>query len=184
MNLKYEYECALSGVTAPGELPHAEDGLDDLPQGWFEVRLSRRTPNPKWLLIQRVKEAMVSALIGQFPKEVRDAQEVAVRVQLDAQFFALENATSPYITDVETVYLAPPESSEDIAEAVNQFREMVGLSPMEAGDDEDEDDDGVEPPQSAVEPAPAPVAVGGATAAGEAVVGNKRVKKPLPEART
>lgn len=159
---KYEYECSLSGITSPGDMPHAEDGLDDLPVGWFELRLSRRVPNPKWVLIQQVKEAMVSALISQYPPEVREAQEVAIRVQLEAQFFAMENATSPYITDVETIYLSPPESSEDVAEAIDSLRETVGLPPFEEGDDDDEEE----------APAPAPVEP-------PPVVG-KRQKKALP----
>jgi hypothetical protein len=169
LNLKYEYECALSGVTVPGEMPHAGDGLDDLPQGWFEVRLSRRTVNPKWLLIQNVKEAMLNALLSQYPKEVKQAQEVAIRLQLEAQFFALESATTPYLTDVETVYMSPPESSEDVAEAVNEVREMLGLT---AASTEYADDVEDEPPAAAVEEPAA------------AAVGNKRPKKKLPEAKT
>lgn len=165
MNLKYEYECALSGITVPGELAYAEDGLDDLPQGWFEVKLSRRAPNPKWVLIQQVKRAMLGALISQYPKEVRDAQEVAVRLQLDAQFFGIENATPPYITEVETVYLSPPGLSEDVADAVNQLRDLIGLEPLDDGDEDDENEEVVENTASA-EVAPAVV--------------EKRPKKPLP----
>ena len=170
LNLKYEYECALSGVTVPGEMPHAGDGLDDLPQGWFEVRLSRRIANPKWLLIQNVKEAMLNALLSQYPKEVKQAQEVAIRLQLEAQFFALENATAPYVTDVETVYLSPPESSEDVAEAINEIRQLLGLP--ELSDYTEEEGEVEEAASSAAEEA-IPEAVS-----------NKRPKKKLPEAKT
>ena len=170
MNLKYEYECALSGITVPGELAYAEDGLDDMPQGWFEVKLSRRAPNPKWVLIQHVKRAMLEALISQYPKEVQAAQGTAVRLQLDAQFFGLENATPPYVTEVETVYLSPPALSEDVADAVNQLRELIGLDPLEEDADEDDEDEEVVEKVAAVEASPAVV--------------EKKSKKALPSTGT
>jgi hypothetical protein len=142
---KYEYECALSGVVAAGQVPYEEDGLYDLPAGWTEVKMSRRMFNPKWVLIQQVKEAMVKGLTSQFPEAAQAGQGVAIQLQVDAQFFGMEQETPVYLTEVETVYLAPPEMSEDVAESVNQARELLGLEPRSDDEDNlDEDEEEVE----------------------------------------
>tara|TARA_Y100000310_G_scaffold40767_1_gene38233 strand:- start:2143 stop:2607 length:465 start_codon:yes stop_codon:yes gene_type:complete len=141
MTENYEYECALSGLIAPGGVPFEGDGLDDLPAGWTEVRMSRRVMNPKWVLIQQVKQAMVEGLKTQFPEAVQDAQAVAIRLQVDAQFWGLEQETSTYITEMETVYLAPPEMSEDVAASVNEARELLGLSAFFYEEEEEDDQD-------------------------------------------
>ena len=144
MNDQYEYECALSGLIAPGAMPFLGDDLHDLPPGWIEVRMSHRIVNPRYALLQQVKEAMATALMGQFAEEVRESQGVVVRLQIEAQFYQMEQDIEPYLTEVETVYLAPPEVSEDVAAAVNQVREMVGLEALEMEEPEPE------PPKKAV----------------------------------
>jgi hypothetical protein len=138
MNNKYEYECALSGLVASGEIPFEKDGLEDMPHGWIEVKMSRRMFNPKWVLIQQVKRAMLDGLMSQFAEDVQEAQGVAIQLQVDAQFYGMEQDTPPYVTEVETVYLAPPEMSEDVAESVNECRELLGLEPLEEEEDEEE----------------------------------------------
>lgn len=135
---KFEYECALSGVVVPGDAFYGEDGLEDLPAGWTEVKMSRRVYNPKWILLQQVKNAMVKGLMSQFPLDVQEAQGVAIRIQVEAQFQALENVTPPYFTEVETAYLAAPDTSEEMFEAVNEARELMGFSTL-GSDAEDED---------------------------------------------
>lgn len=152
----YEYECALSGLHADGGVPYAADGLEDMPPGWTEVRLSRRRYNPRWVAIQQVKKAMVERLMAQFPEAAQtQGQQMTLHIQVEAQFRALENDTPMYLTDVETVYLAPPETAEEVAEAYNQARELLGLDPFEPiegpesedsehqgeEDEEDEEDD-------------------------------------------
>ena len=153
MTDQYEYECALSGIVTPGELSYDGDELHDLPVGWIEVRMSRRVLNPQYVLIQQIKSAMAESLIGQYPEEIREAQGIAIRVQIDAQFYGMEQETPPYLTEAETVYLAPPEVSEDVAEAVNQVREMLGLEPLEAEEVEEEQE---EPPAKKVPAKKAP----------------------------
>jgi hypothetical protein len=137
----YEYECALSGIVAPGELKFDKDGLGDLPQGWTEVRLSRRYFNPKWVLIQQVKDAMVRGLIAQFDEGSQQAQQVAIRLQIDSQFFALEQDTPVYLTETETVYLSSPNLSPEVAEEYNKARELLGLEPVEPEDEEEEEEE-------------------------------------------
>jgi hypothetical protein len=142
MTPNFEYECALSGVVSAGQAHFDEDGLDDLPAGWTEVKFTRRTFNPKWVLIQQVKTAMVDGLSRQFPEAVQEAQQVAIRLQVSAQFYVMEQDTPVYITEVETVYLSSPEISEDVAAAMNQARELLGLDALQLieADDEDEGD--------------------------------------------
>jgi hypothetical protein len=149
---KYEYECALSGIVAPGSLDFSKDGLEDLPVGWSEIRMSRRVFNPKWVLIQQVKRAMIDGLLAQFPDAAKEGQGVAIRLQVDAQFYTMEQDTPAYLTEVETVYVAPRELSEDVAEAYDEAREMLGLDPLEdEAEDENEEDAAPEP-----EPEPEP----------------------------
>lgn len=143
-NDQYEYECALSGIVTPGELSYDGDDLGDLPVGWIEVRMTNRVLNPQYVLIQQIKKAMADSLMSQYPEEVREAQGVAIRVQIDAQFYQMERDTPPYLTEAEVLYLAPPEVSEDVAEAVNKVRELLGLEVLEQ---EEEPEEVIEPPK-------------------------------------
>lgn len=155
----YEYECALSAIRAEGGGFFEADGLEDLPAGWTEVKLSRRHFNPRWVAIQQVKRAMLERLTSQFPESAQTAgQRAAVQLQVEAQFHSLEQATPMYLTEVETVYLAPPETAEEVAEAYNEARELLGLDAVtlqevdsdghgaeeheeESGDEDDDDED-------------------------------------------
>ena len=123
-----EYECALSGITeAPSEESNS-DGLDDLPVGWTKVTIARRQFNPKWLMIQQVKEAMVEGLLSQIPAEMQESQRFLISVQVDAQFHGIESATSMYIRDVDdVVYLS---DSGDIADSINEVRQLLGLDAL------------------------------------------------------
>ncbi len=127
MSAKHEYECSLTGLTAPGEIQFEADDLDDLPSGWIRVQIARRELNPEYVLLQRVKNGMVAALMSQFPEKVRQAQGIAVRMQIDAQFSHYESTLSPYLTSVETVYVSDPEASPEVLEAFNTARESLGL---------------------------------------------------------
>lgn len=139
------YECALSGIQAEASVPFTGDELNDLPVGWTEVRVSRRVFNPKWVLIQQVKDAMIQGLKAQFGEALKDPQqELVLQLQVEAQLYGLEQNTPMYITEVEVAHLAPPDTSAEILEAVNQFREMIGLEPLapeEDGEGEDEGED-------------------------------------------
>jgi len=135
MKDRYEYECALSGIVSPGGMSFAPDKLEDLPPGWTEVKLSRRVYNPKWVLIQQVKRAMIEGLLTQYPEAAKAGQGVAIRLQVDAQFYMLEKDTDAFSTEVEIVYLAPKELSEDVEEAYNKARDLLGLDPVEDYED-------------------------------------------------
>lgn len=155
---RYEYECALSGVTAPGEVVYEKDGLDDLPAGWVKITFQRRVANPKYVLIQQVKNVMLEALVSRFPENTRQAQEAAIRLQVEAQYYVLERDTPPYYTEEESVYVSSPEESEDVAEALNEARELLGFDDGDADDEDDDEDVDVATVEPDPEPEPAPVA--------------------------
>jgi len=145
MKSMYEYECALSGLTEGGSIPFDADDLDDLPAGWTELRFSRRIFNPRWVMIQHTKKAMVEGLLLQVPEENREQSRVSVQLQVDANFYGLEADTPMYLTEVETVYLSPPEANEQVAEAYNTLRQDLGLEPVaveDAGEETEEEGEG------------------------------------------
>lgn len=145
MNENYEYECALSGKTAEGELPFDGDNLGDLPPGWIQVTLTRRVINPEWLLLQQTKEAAVTMAANQIPANVtgaiRNAQVNVIRMHIRAQYHAIEAEIPPYLSYTEQVHIAPPESDSDLLEAFNELRESLGLEAYDTSvlDDGDED---------------------------------------------
>jgi len=136
----YEYECSVTGVVEEGGRSYDKDGLGDLPSGWTQITMKRRELNPKWILIQQVKSAMVEGLVQQFPLEIQDVQKYAVSLQVEAQFHGLEEATPMYLLAVDdTVYIS---DSGEVVESLNDVRELVGLEPIEfVTDDEDQGDD-------------------------------------------
>lgn len=138
MSAKYEYECSLTAITAPGEIQFDGDDLDDLPSGWVCVKIARREINPEYAMLQNLKKGMVTALMSQFPENVRQAQGVAVRMQIDAQFSHYESTLSPYLTSVETVYISDPEASPEVLEAFNVTRESLGLDTWSEVEEESE----------------------------------------------
>ena len=133
--MQYEYECALTGVVEPGGYENDSDGLGDLPVGWTKIEITRRQLNPRWMLIQQVKEAMVEGLVQQFPEDIRDVQRYAVSVQVEAQFHGLEQDTPMYLPDIQdVVYIS---DNEDIVDVINGFRDTLGLEllELEAGEE-------------------------------------------------
>lgn len=137
--MTYEYECAMTGLTREGGAEEEFDGLGDLPVGWTRVRITRRAYNPRWVMIQQVKEAMVANMLQQMPPEAQAAQRHILGVQVDAQFHALESDTPMFLPDIdEVVYLS---GSGDIVDSVNEMREMLGLEPLVTSDDHEDVND-------------------------------------------
>lgn len=148
----FEYECAMSGLTAEGQIHEEADGLDDLPVGWTCIRITRRVYNPEWVMLQQLKEGMVTQLLQQVPPEQMDLMRDPLNFQVDAQFHAKEKDTPVFLPDTDDlVYLSP---GADVTEALNEVREQLGLGVMPAlhvpalEDAElDDDDDDVEDPE-------------------------------------
>jgi len=136
----FDYECALTGIVAESSFPDDCDGLGDLPVGWTRVHLVRRQYNPKWLLIQQVKQNMIEALLQQVPEDLHSSQQYVVGLQVEAQFHSLEEQTPMYLSDVEdVVYIS---DSGEILGALNEIRSALSQEslpePLEEEEEEEE----------------------------------------------
>jgi hypothetical protein len=139
-----QYECALTGQVVDGSPAdtHTKDG--DMPVGWTKITMTRRMYNPSWLLIQQVKNRMIQGLLAQLPPEIQQAEELAIRLQVEAQFASLENLTPRYERDFdETIYLS---DSGDVFDSLNEAREALGMERVafedtNGSDDEDDEED-------------------------------------------
>jgi len=142
-----EYECAISGIIAEGTIEHDKDGLGTMPPGWTRLTVERRDPNVKWMAIRDLKAAMLENILKQYPDEQRDIQRLAISLQVDAQFAALEGITPPYLTTKEVVYLAPREANPGIKEVIDNLRDNLGLESLEYEEDLDEEEEEQAPPE-------------------------------------
>lgn len=134
-----EYECALTGVTSLGGDFEEEDGLDDLPLGWIEVRMARRALNPEWMMLQQIMEASRQQLMAQLPPEGnREEQEMFVNYQVKLAYDQAQKMTPKYVKDVDDVFYLSPEG--EVISALNEVRESFGLEPVEPPTDVEEDD--------------------------------------------
>lgn len=147
---EFEYECAVSGLTADGSIPDPvsskEDDLSDLPVGWTRIRISRRQLNPKWLLIQHTKERMLQSLVQQTGAKT-PVDQISLSLQVEAQMAPLEKTTPMYTEDVDdVVYLSDHES---VLAVLDNLRGSFGLDPMPAvvEDGDEDEDEGEEAPQ-------------------------------------
>lgn len=139
---EFEYECAISGLTAESAAfdPNAtKDELGDLPVGWTRVRVTRRQINPKWVMIQHTKDRMLQTLIQQTGAKT-PVEQISLSLQVEAQMAPLEKTTPMYTEDVDdVVYLSDHES---VLAVLDNLRGSFGLDPMPAvAQDEDEDED-------------------------------------------
>jgi hypothetical protein len=137
-----DIECAVSGIFAEQVEEFKDDGLGGLPQGWTQLTVKRRAPNPKYFAIQQLKTAMFENMMTQarqqpIPEEAREMQEMAIQLQVEAAMAALEQKTPLYITTTEVIYIAPPETDPGIKEFVRALQENLSLSSF--GDEEDDE---------------------------------------------
>ena len=68
-------------------------------------------------------------------------QENMVRMQQEAQYFAMEKETPVYITTEEVIFIADPAGNDELIGAFNEARASLGLEPMadDASNDGDHD---------------------------------------------
>lgn len=127
---EFEYECAVSGLTAESASldPNSpKDELSDLPVGWTRIRVSRRQINPKWVMIQHTKEKMLQTLIQQTGAKTQ-IDQITLSLQVEAQMAPLEKSTPMYVEDVDDVVYLSDHSG--VLGVLNEFRDSVGLPPM------------------------------------------------------
>jgi len=140
-----DIECAVSGIFAEPVDDFKDDGLGGLPPGWTQIVIKRRSANPKYFAIQRLKEAMYENMMAQaaqheVPEEAREMQRIAIQLQVEATMAALEAKTPLYNTSTETLFIAPPETDPGIKEVVRSLRESLAMTSF--GDEEEDEDEG------------------------------------------
>ena len=146
-----DYMCALSGLI-PEEINAGDDEgdeLGDLPNGWIKITVSRRTLNPKWILVQQVKKAAIEQMLASIEGKREDYID-AIEVQIEAQFAAYEEKIGKYILDEDTAYIADPSEHKDIAKEITPFLSAMEFELEDFGindfdDDEDEAEEIEEP---------------------------------------
>ena len=151
-----QFECVLSGLrpteaeAAVVDHPLNDDDLGDLPVGWFEVRVRRRVPNERWLMIQAVKAELVKNQLANVPEDRRDDALPVVALSIDAGYAALEATTPPYLVVEDVVYLASEAREPDapgLTAALRELGEELQLQALGGGtlvaefDDDGADDD-------------------------------------------
>ena len=131
-----DYICCLSGVEPEEGTLLSDETADDLgimPEGWTRITIERRLPNPKWHMIQEVKQGSVEAALQQVDEKDRDGSRPVIEVQVAAQYAALEANIAPFVNTKEVVYVAPPEFDEAMSREFYGIREKLGL-PVPAED--------------------------------------------------
>jgi hypothetical protein len=121
-----DYFCAVSGVVPTADVIVEDEGddLGDLPLGWLKVTVSRRVLNPKWELIQQVKQAAVHQLLQQVEEEHREDVQDAVAIQVEAQYAAYEEKVGKYIVDEQVSFITDPELSAPVTKAIHPIFEL------------------------------------------------------------
>lgn len=121
-----DFVCALSGIKAKeNELLEMDDG--EYPEGWVELKFTRRYISPKWEAIQYVKQGLVAQYLQNIPEEQRDEQLMALSIQVDAQFAALEDMTNKWEEDTQTLYISNPDNNDALMAEYNKLRKSLGL---------------------------------------------------------
>ena len=121
-----DYFCAVSGVVPTADVIVEDEGddLGDLPLGWLKVTVSRRVLNPKWELIQQVKQAAVHQLLQRVEEEHREDVQDAVAIQVEAQYAAYEEKVGKYIVDEQVSFITDPELSAPVTKAIHPIFEL------------------------------------------------------------
>lgn len=138
--MQFDYECALTGLTQEGS-DFFDEEMGDLPVNWTKITIQKRIYNPKWLMIQQVKQMAIQGLLQQLPPELQQSQAWALSLQIEAQFHHLESDTPQFITTEEVAYVS---DGADVREPLNELRDTLGLelvSDEEDAEDEDESTD-------------------------------------------
>ena len=136
--------CALSGVM-PGETEIIDDHEDDLPLGWTRVIIQSRHVNQDWVAVQEVKKASLEQLWetnkGEIPEDHHEAAQRAFRIQIDANYAALENRIPKFREEEEVAYIASTHNNPQLLEEYNKLMEMLDIE-SEFFDEEEDSGEG------------------------------------------
>lgn len=131
--MQFDYECALTGLTKEGS-EFFEDDLADLPVGWTKVTIQKREYNPKWLMIQQVKQMAIQGMLQQLPPEMQREQGWALSLQVEAQFHSMEKETPMFLVDEEVSFIS---DDKEVNEVMLGLRDTLGLPVKEDTDEEE-----------------------------------------------
>ena len=122
-----DYYCVLSGI-APNLIGEDEgDELVDLPNGWIKITIQRRYENPKWVLVQQIKQASMEQMLAQVPESDRESVTEAISLQIEAQYCTLEDKLGRYIVDEEIRYIADPSQSEELFDETHKLFQTLEI---------------------------------------------------------
>lgn len=138
--MQFDYECALTGLTKEGS-EFFDDDLADLPVSWSKVTIQKREYNPKWLMIQQVKQMAIQGMLQQLPPEMQREQGWALSLQVEAQFHSMESQTPMFLVDEEVAFIS---DDKEVNEVMLGLRDTLGLPIKEDTDEAEaaEDPDG------------------------------------------
>jgi len=131
--VQFDYECALTGLTKEGT-EFFDDDLADMPAGWTKVTIQKREYNPKWLMIQQVKQMAIQGMLQQLPPEMQREQGWALSLQVEAQFHSMEKETPMFLVDEEVAFIS---DDKEVNEVMLGLRDTLGL-PIKEDTDEAE----------------------------------------------
>lgn len=118
------YICALSGRSPAAEEMPESGGL---PEGWVRILVQRKLANPRWEVIQEVKQGLFLQSMEALPEEEREANIANVAIQIEAQYSHLETVTGEFVEEEEEAYIAPPESDTALFSEYNKLRLLLGF---------------------------------------------------------
>ena len=150
--MNHEYICALSGKQAQeNTLIDGGDELGDIPLNWTKITIQTRKINPDYQMLQLVKSAMVAQLNTQIdPKASQDEQNIAkisIRMQVDAQFAALEDRMTPFLIEEIQTFISDPSADTQLQDAWLSLLENLDL----AEEAEEENEKSITAPSKKIE---------------------------------
>ena len=96
-------------------------------------------------------EQQFEMIKDQLPEGDANAERMVrlnIELQIRANFIALESEMDEFVSQMEEVYISPPEEDEDVLEVFNTIRESLGLLDNL---EETEEDDAADESESAAE---------------------------------
>ena len=128
-----DYYCVLSGLAPKSTGIDEGDDFADMPNGWIKVTIERRFENPQWQLVQEIKAESLKQMLSQVPEDQHEIVMDAIKLQIDAQYVALEDRLGQYIVAEETRYISNPADSDAVKSECKSLFETFELDLEDLG---------------------------------------------------
>jgi hypothetical protein len=122
-----DIQCALTGIAPTEEeaayaaLPSDDDDVETIPPGWSVVVIKRRLINPRWLRIQQRMQEQIQAVVEEAGEDTSDEDKENIQLDIEAMYSNLLINTPATVTQIEEVYLAPPERHQGLPKALTDL---------------------------------------------------------------